>query len=187
MGWTNWELSYLTTIRSQQWQVCPYYAGICRLSGCQGSKNARHTIQKWCTLTKSLLHLCAGLKRLSNLNTLVLKQNAIARLGSSLHKCSALQKLSMAHNQLTEIGDALMHCTALKELRLNHNAIIQLPPELSHNSQLRIVDIGDNPIGDTASIKVQLCSTQGHCEGFCGITAMKYSSRYCYQNTSNVS
>ncbi len=97
----------------------------------------------------------AGLKRLPNLNTLVLKQNAIKELGTSLHKCGGLQKLSMAHNQLSSIGDALSHCTALKELRLNHNAIELLPAELAANSQLRILDLGDNPIADTDVLKVQ--------------------------------
>ncbi len=97
----------------------------------------------------------AGLKRLPNLNTLVLKHNAIKELGSCLHKCTALQKLSMAHNQVSSIGDALVHCTALKELRLNHNAIERLPPQLSANSQLRILDLGDNPIADTDALKVQ--------------------------------
>lgn len=99
--------------------------------------------------------ISAGLKRLPNLNTLVLKHNAIKELGSCLHKCTALQKLSMAHNQLSNIGDALVHCTALKELRLNHNAIARLPLQLSANSQLRILDLGDNPIPDTDAIKVQ--------------------------------
>ncbi|EIE20525.1 L domain-like protein [Coccomyxa subellipsoidea C-169] len=95
-----------------------------------------------------------GLKRLPNLNTLVLKQNAFKELGTSLHKCGGLQKLSMAHNQLSSIGDALSHCTALKELRLNHNAIDLLPAELAANSQLRILDLGDNPIADTDALKV---------------------------------
>ena len=57
------------------------------------------------------------------LNTLVLKHNAIASLGTVLHGSSVLQKLSAAHNRLHELGHSLMHCTALVELRLGNNKV----------------------------------------------------------------
>jgi len=43
----------------------------------------------------------AGLGVLSELNTLILKQNQVTDLGTSLHGCTALAKLSVAHNRYT--------------------------------------------------------------------------------------
>ena len=42
----------------------------------------------------------AGLRKLPELNTVVLKHNSVTELGAALRGCAALVKLSMAHNEV---------------------------------------------------------------------------------------
>ena len=53
----------------------------------------------------------AGVGRLPELNTLILKQNQLEHLGDSLQGCTALAKLSVAHNRWALICACDIHCT----------------------------------------------------------------------------
>lgn len=54
---------------------------------------------------------CPGLRKLPELNTVVLKNNSMTGLGGAMRGCAALVKLSMAHNEVRpQTRTALVDC-----------------------------------------------------------------------------
>ena len=44
--------------------------------------------------------MLAGLRKLAELNTVILKNNSVTDIGSTVRSCAALVKLSLAHNDV---------------------------------------------------------------------------------------
>jgi Leucine-rich repeat (LRR) protein len=81
----------------------------------------------------------------TDLETLVLADNALCELSEHIARLTRLRMLDLGHNRLTRVPDAIGDLESLTDfLYLHDNRLVTLPDSLGRLSRLRYLNIGQN-------------------------------------------
>ena len=117
--------------------------------------------QKACNTTalnltwRALTELPESIGNLTNLTTLLFRDNQLTTLPESFGNLTNLTKLSLGNYQLTTLPDWIGNLTNLTELCLYDNQFTTLPESIGNLTNLTYLTLSDNPISESEQARIQ--------------------------------
>jgi Leucine-rich repeat (LRR) protein len=104
--------------------------------------------KKLALMNRNLLVVPVGIRKLKNLEYLVLDGNKISQLPNWLPQNEFIVDIYLGHNRFTVFPSELTQMVSLQQIRMPSNHIAEVPTSISNLKSLEGLDLRDNNISD---------------------------------------
>lgn len=104
--------------------------------------------------------LSANITGLQNIITLSFKSNSLTVIPDQIGKLEKLQDLDFSYNQIQQLPHPLSSLTTLQKLNLQGNVMVTIPPWLGNFTQMKVLFLRENSLVELPSEIGQLTQLQ---------------------------